>query len=175
MRASDSRTASRSSPQPRQLASTPAYLDETFRGTYRRRVSQSPNDTQRPQISQKHAAKPNQRWPRVTLAAPRVRQFRISSWARSWARALVKALYAIPTWSRTAALIAEHDVLREALGDTPSVYGCYRFATKLRAHHPVVEATLGAIVSALRAELPEYGKDTSMPPTFRHTRTGSDS
>jgi len=33
------------------------------------------------------------------------------------------------------------------------VYACYRFATKLRAHSPLVEATLGAIVSALRAEL----------------------
>jgi hypothetical protein len=42
------------------------------------------------------------------------------------------------------------------------VYACYRFATKLRAHSPVVEATLGAIVSALRAELPEYGKDVAI-------------
>jgi hypothetical protein len=49
--------------------------------------------------------------------------------------------------------------LREALGAAPNVCACYRFATKLRAHSPVVEATLGAIVSALRAELPEYGKD----------------
>jgi transposase, IS5 family len=75
---------------------------------------------------------------------------------------LVKSLYAIPTWSRTAALIAEHDTLREALGDAPSVYACYRFAAKLRAHSPLVEATLGAIVSALRAELPEYGKDLAI-------------
>jgi transposase, IS5 family len=71
-------------------------------------------------------------------------------------------MYAIPTWSRTAALIAEHDALREALGAAPSVYACYRFATKLRAHSPLVEATLGAIVSALRAELPEYGKDLAI-------------
>jgi hypothetical protein len=75
---------------------------------------------------------------------------------------LVKSLYAIPMWSRTAALIAEHDALREALGDAPRVYACYRFATKLRAHSPLVEATLGAIVSALRAELPEYGKDIAI-------------
>jgi IS5 family transposase len=75
---------------------------------------------------------------------------------------LVKSLYAIPTWSRTAALIAEHEALREALGDAPSVYACYRFAVKLRAHSPLVEATLGAIVSALRAELPEYGKDIAI-------------
>ncbi len=30
--------------------------------------------------------------------------------------ALVKSLYAIPTWSRTAALVAEHDGLQAALG-----------------------------------------------------------
>jgi hypothetical protein len=82
---------------------------------------------------------------------------------------------ALPTWSRTAALIAEHDALREALGDTPSVYACYRFATKLRAHIPVVEATVGAIVSALRAELPEYGEDIAIDAPFPYTRTGSDS
>jgi hypothetical protein len=56
----------------------------------------------------------------------------------------------------------------------PSVYACYRFAAKLRAHSPLVEATLGAIVSALRAELPEYGKrscaDRSCP---RLTCSGS--
>lgn len=45
---------------------------------------------------------------------------------------LAKSLYAIPTWSRTAALIAEHATLRDALGDAPSVYALYRFATKLR-------------------------------------------
>ena len=33
---------------------------------------------------------------------------------------------------------------------------------KLRAHSPLVEATLGAIVSALRAELPEYAKDIAI-------------
>jgi hypothetical protein len=43
---------------------------------------------------------------------------------------LVKSLYALPT--RTARLIAEHAALREALGDTPSVYACYRFSAKLR-------------------------------------------
>src|SRR5437764_878050 len=75
---------------------------------------------------------------------------------------LVKSLYAIPTWSRTAALIAEHAALQDALGGAPSVYACYRFTTKLRAHSPLVEATLGAIVSALRAELPEYGKDIAI-------------
>src|SRR5438067_13340021 len=66
---------------------------------------------------------------------------------------LVKSLYAIPTWSRTAALIAEHDALREALGAAPSVYACYRFAAKLRTHKPLLDACLARVTSALRAEL----------------------
>ena len=47
--------------------------------------------------------------------------------------ALVKSLYAIPTWSRTARLVAEHPALQAALGCAPSVYACYRFTAKLRA------------------------------------------
>jgi hypothetical protein len=34
--------------------------------------------------------------------------------------ALVRAVYCLPTWTRTARLIAEHDALREAIGGTPS-------------------------------------------------------
>jgi IS5 family transposase len=75
---------------------------------------------------------------------------------------LAKALYAIPTWTRTARLIAEHTALAATIGGTPSEWACYRFAAKLRAHSPLVEATLGAIVSALRAELSEYGKDIAI-------------
>jgi hypothetical protein len=71
-------------------------------------------------------------------------------------------LYAINTWTRTARLIAEHRALAEAIGCSPSEWACYRFAVKLRAHSPLVEATLGAIVSALRAERPEYGKDIAI-------------
>src|SRR4051794_35788539 len=35
--------------------------------------------------------------------------------------ALVKSLYAIPTWTRTVALVREHAALRDACGATPSV------------------------------------------------------
>lgn len=48
------------------------------------------------------------------------------------------------------------------IGCSPSEWACYRFAVKLRAHSPLVEATLGAIVSALRAELLEYAKDIAI-------------
>lgn len=34
--------------------------------------------------------------------------------------ALVKAIYALPTWTRTARLIAEHAALRDAIGGAPS-------------------------------------------------------
>jgi IS5 family transposase len=75
---------------------------------------------------------------------------------------LVKSLYAIPTWSRTAALISEHAALREALGDAPSVYALYRFATKLRQHKPLLDACLDRVTASLRAELPEYGRDLAI-------------
>lgn len=75
---------------------------------------------------------------------------------------LVKSLYAIPTWSRTAALIAEHAALQHALGAAPSVYACYRFATKLRRHKPLLDATLARVTAALSAELPEYGRDVAI-------------
>ncbi len=75
---------------------------------------------------------------------------------------LVKSLYALPTWTRTARLIAEHDALREALGGAPSEWACYRFAVKLRAHKPLLDASLSRIAESLRAELPYYGRDVAI-------------
>lgn len=75
---------------------------------------------------------------------------------------LIKSLYAIPTWSRTAALVAEHSGLAEALGDAPSVYALYRFATKLRRNGPLLDACFDRVTASLRAELPEYGLDVAM-------------
>ncbi|MGH3133122.1 MAG: transposase [Gaiellaceae bacterium] len=72
---------------------------------------------------------------------------------------LVKALYAIPTWTRTATLIAEHAALRSALDEAPSVYACYRFATKLRTHKAPIDACLARIADSLRGQMPEYGQD----------------
>src|SRR5437667_4514806 len=53
--------------------------------------------------------------------------------------ALVKSLYAIPTWTRTVALVREHAALQAALGCAPSVYACYRFAAKLRAYSTLLD------------------------------------
>ncbi len=61
--------------------------------------------------------------------------------------ALAKSVYALPNWTRTVALVSEHATLRTALGcpdpaDVPSVHACYRFAAKLRAHKPLLDACL---------------------------------
>src|SRR5947209_20487550 len=63
----------------------------------------------------------------------------------------IKSVYAIPTWSRTAALIGEHAGLQDALGAVPSVYALYRFATKLRENRPALDACFNAMAAALRA------------------------
>ena len=75
---------------------------------------------------------------------------------------LAKSLYAIPTWTRTVALIAEHTGLQEALGGCPSVYACYRFATKLRRHRPLLDVCLERVTASLREQLPEYGEDIAI-------------
>ena len=51
---------------------------------------------------------------------------------------LVKSLFALPTWTWVAALIAEHPGLQARLGATPSVWACCRFSAKLRKNHPLL-------------------------------------
>jgi hypothetical protein len=71
--------------------------------------------------------------------------------------ALVKSLYALPTWTRVARLVADHAGLRTVLGCTPSVYACYRFAAKLREHADALANCIDAVLGALRTEHPEMG------------------
>src|SRR5437588_11988089 len=47
---------------------------------------------------------------------------------------LIRALYGLSTWTRVAALVADHPGLQDALGGCPSVWAAYRFSTKLRHH-----------------------------------------
>jgi hypothetical protein len=75
---------------------------------------------------------------------------------------LVKTLFALPTWTWTAALIAEHPGLEQALGSKPSVWACYRFATKLRKLAPMLADCLDSIALSLRAEYPELGTDVAI-------------
>src|SRR5580658_639077 len=60
--------------------------------------------------------------------------------------ALAKAVYALPTWTRTARLVAEHAALREVIGGAPSNWACYRFAGKLRAHDDMLTACLDRVL-----------------------------
>src|SRR5437667_9407930 len=61
---------------------------------------------------------------------------------------LVKSLYALPTWTRTARLIAEHHALADVLGGTPSHWACYRFVRKLREHSDALADCLDKIAAA---------------------------
>lgn len=75
---------------------------------------------------------------------------------------LVKGLFALPTWTWVAALIAEHPGLQDALGGSPSVWACYRFSTKLRRNHPALAECIDATAESLRERLPDFGRDIAI-------------
>jgi hypothetical protein len=78
---------------------------------------------------------------------------------------LIKAMYALPTWTRVVALVKEHWALQRALGcegEPPSVYSAYRFAEKLRAHPGMLERCIDSVVEGLKAKLPTYGRDLAI-------------
>ncbi len=75
---------------------------------------------------------------------------------------LVKALFALPTWTRVAALIAEHPGLQAGLGGSPSVWACYRFTVKLRENQPALADCLDAVTAALQTEMPGIGVDVAI-------------
>jgi len=79
--------------------------------------------------------------------------------------ALAKSMYAIPTWTRTARLVAEHAALRTALGcedSTPSEWACYRFAAKLRAYKPLLDVCIDAVTARLHDAHPEMGENVAI-------------
>jgi len=76
--------------------------------------------------------------------------------------ALAKSLYAIPTWTRTVALVCEHTAAIAPTGDVPSVYACYRFAAKLRAYDPLLTACLDRVTAALHDAHPDMGRDVAI-------------
>ena len=78
---------------------------------------------------------------------------------------LVKAIYALPTWTKTVALVREHWALQRALGcegNPPSVYAAYRFSEKLRAHGDKLERCIDGVIDGLRSKLPSYGRDLAI-------------
>lgn len=79
--------------------------------------------------------------------------------------ALAKSLYALPTWTRTVALVREHPALAAVIapgGDVPSVYACYRFTAKLRDHTDVLEECIAAVIAALKKRNPLLGWDVAI-------------
>ena len=78
---------------------------------------------------------------------------------------LAKSMYAIPTWTRTARLVAEHAALRAALGcedSTPSEWACYRFTAKLRKYKPLMDACISAVLDQLREANPGMGESIAI-------------
>src|SRR5215213_6230279 len=76
--------------------------------------------------------------------------------------ALAKSLYAIPTWSRTARLVAEHPGLQAVLGCVPSVYACYRFTAKLRQYETLLNECITRVVGALAEANPGMGDNLAI-------------
>jgi IS5 family transposase len=75
---------------------------------------------------------------------------------------LVRTMYALPTWTRTADLIADHDGLQRVLDGAPLHWALYRFASKLRQHSAALADCVNRLADSLRAELPGYGEDAAI-------------
>lgn len=78
---------------------------------------------------------------------------------------LVKALFGLPTWTRTAALIEGHAGLQHALGGCPSLWACYRFTEKLRAHSDALADCLDRIAASLQETFAGIGEDVAIDAT----------
>ncbi|MGI8809485.1 MAG: transposase [Acidimicrobiales bacterium] len=76
--------------------------------------------------------------------------------------ALVKSMYALPTWTRTVAPVAEHAALRKAIGGGPSADACYRFTRKLREHKGALDRCIAAVLASLHAEMPALGEHVAI-------------
>ncbi|MFL6137588.1 MAG: transposase [Frankiaceae bacterium] len=76
--------------------------------------------------------------------------------------ALVKAVYALPTWTRVVRLVSDHAALRAVIGCAPSRQACYRFARKLRDDRVALDRCLDAVVVRLAATLPGFGETVAI-------------
>ena len=79
--------------------------------------------------------------------------------------ALAKSMYALPTWTRTVALVHEHPALAVVIapdGNLPSVYACYRFAQKLRDHAHLLDGCIAEVVKALEKRNSALGRDVAI-------------
>jgi IS5 family transposase len=79
--------------------------------------------------------------------------------------ALAKSLYAIPTWTRTVALVREHPALAAVIardGNVPSVYACYRFTAKLRNYAHLLDGCIARVLKELKKRNPVLGWDVAI-------------
>ena len=79
--------------------------------------------------------------------------------------ALAKSIYAIPTWTRTVALVCEHPALAAVMapdGNVPSHWACYRFTAKLREHTDVLEECIAGVLKELKRRNPLLGWDVAI-------------
>jgi hypothetical protein len=76
--------------------------------------------------------------------------------------AFVKSIYGISTWSKTVALVQEHEGIQRALGEVPSVYAAYRFASKLVAHKELIDACVAQVLERLRSTRPGMGENIAI-------------
>lgn len=79
--------------------------------------------------------------------------------------ALVKSLYALPTWTRTVGLVAEHAALAAVIapdGAVPSRYACYRFTAKLREHTDLLQGCIARVIRELKKRNPVLGWDVAL-------------
>lgn len=75
---------------------------------------------------------------------------------------LVKALHALPTWTRTVTLVADHAALQAVLGCSPSLDACYRFTVKLRHHSERLAECIDAVMASLANEHPAMGEQVAI-------------
>lgn len=80
---------------------------------------------------------------------------------------LTKSIYALPTWTRTLALIKEHAGLRAAIGcaeddEVPSIDAVYRFTKKLHKNEGLIQICIDAVLQALHEKKPEMGTDIAI-------------
>ena len=79
--------------------------------------------------------------------------------------ALAKSLYALPTWTRTVALVTEHAALAAVIapdGEVPSLWSCYRFTAKLREHTDLLEGCIANVLKELKKRNPVLGWDVAI-------------
>src|SRR5215472_5843412 len=100
------------------------------------------------------------------LASPVIAQLQLTRWTgrpgypirAMVGLALVKSVYALPTWTRAVNLVKDHAALRDVLGAAPSDDAAYRFTRKLREHNATLASCIEETLAALHGIKPEMGQ-----------------